>query len=107
MFPKNQRVPREIIKKVLFEGDKIQTELFLLRKKENLLLKNRFAVIVSKKVAKNAVTRHYLKRLYKNTIKEYFNEVETTGHDFVFVLKPKETNLSKDDIINTLSKINL
>jgi ribonuclease P protein component len=106
MFPKKHRAPREIIKKVLFEGKKIHTELFLLRKNENNLNKNRFAIVVSKKVAKTAVKRHYLKRLFKNIILDYFKNIENKGFDFVFILNKKANDANKDDIMSILSKIN-
>lgn len=110
MFPKENRVPRDIIKKVLFEGEKIQTELFLLRKKENNLDHNRFAVVVSKKVAKTAVKRHYLKRLFKNSLKEFFTDYDTNqkpGLDIVLILNSKSATTTKDAIIDTLSKTNI
>ena len=107
MFPKNDRVPKEKIKKVLFEGQKTQTELFLLRKKENNLKNERVAIVVSKKNTKSAVKRHYLKRLYKSIIREYIkNNPKKDKNDWVFVLNKKAAETNKNDIMSVLKNLN-
>jgi ribonuclease P protein component len=105
MFPKTHRVPREIIQKVLFEGEKIQTELFLLRKMENKLKHSRYAVVVSKKVEKLAVKRHYLKRIYKNILTNIYKDKKQDKYlDLVFVLSKKNKEVEKTLIREELEK---
>ena len=103
MFSRNQRIPRNQIKKVISEGQKCHSELFLLRKLENNLNKDRFAVVVSKKVSKKAVERIILKRKIKGIIRSisYRNGI---GHDFVFLLSSKIKDKKREYIFKEIKR---
>jgi ribonuclease P protein component len=86
MFSKSQRIPREVIKKVLSDGQSCRSELFLIKKLPNNEKQSRFAVVVSKKVAKSAVTRHKYKRQFAGSIKEVINNQPQNSNDFVITV---------------------
>jgi ribonuclease P protein component len=105
MFPKNHRVPRERIKQVLFEGCKIQTELFLLRKLKNNNSSNRFAIVVSKKVARLAVKRQCIKRRLRNSISESFADKQNNNFDIIFIVNKKINQSDSQKIKEEITKI--
>lgn len=90
MFAKKQRIPRDLVKKIMLEGEKGSSSLFYYKKMINSLDYPRFAVIVSKKVQKGAVGRHFIKRRFVSVIKELLQNGHLFGgSDIVFmVLKP-------------------
>lgn len=103
MFPKKQRVPREIIEKIMSEGLKSSSELFLIKSGNNSLEINRFAVVISKKVSKGAVKRHFLKRKMNNAIRENI-DLFNTGQDYVFILFPNSSEKDIMDFSNEIKK---
>ena len=99
MFPIKQRVPREIIEKVISEGEKSYSELFLLKKLKNDLEYDRFAVLVSKKVDKSAVGRHLIKRRYLNIVRDILKGGDgDIKHDFVIIVSSKNKDFKYESI---------
>lgn len=107
MLSKKQKIPREIVKKVISEGHKDYSELFLIKKLKNNLPYNRYVVVVSKKVSKTAVGRNQIKRKIKSGIKK--TESENNGWDIVFLTSPaikKADSIKiKDEIEKVIKKI--
>lgn len=62
MLSSKQRLPRRQVEYILRKGFQTRSKLFITRYKPNNQTQNRFCVIVSKKVFKNAVDRNYLRR---------------------------------------------
>lgn len=87
MFPVKQRVPREIFKKVMTDGERFSSGLFLLKRLKNGLEYGRFGAIVPKKVAKLSVERHEIKRWICAAIQE--NLSLFGNYDYVFSALPQ------------------
>ncbi len=112
MFSKKKRIPRDQIKKVISEGTKSYSELFLIKKRKNKLSFNRYAFIVSKKVAKMAVSRVLIKRKVKSAVYKFDREQlkktntvnDNFGNDFLFIINAKIKVTKEPLIINELNK---
>lgn len=103
MFPIKQRVPREIFKKVMTEGEKYSSGLFLLKRLENGLEYGRFGIVVSKKVAKLSVQRHEIKRWICESIRE--NLSAFGNFDYVFTALPKIAEQNFKNINEEMKKV--
>lgn len=103
MFPVKQRVPREIFKKVMTEGERFSSGLFLLKRKENGLEYGRFGIVVPKKVAKLAVSRHEIKRWICASIKE--NLSSFGNFDYIFSALPQIADKNFQKINEEIKKI--
>lgn len=83
---------------------------FVLKKKENELLINRFGIVVSKKIDKRAVIRNKIKRMLR-TILIDLNEKMIPGHDILFIVKPAILSKTKEEnyliVKSALKKIGL
>src|SRR3989338_11427361 len=77
MLPKNRRIPRKMFP-LLSNGAKIfKNKLFLLRfVLESNQKISRFCFSVSKKVARNAVTRNKMRRAGYRLLKKYLSEIK-------------------------------
>lgn len=84
MIAKKHRVDRTQISYILRKGDSQSSRLFLIRSKKNTEQFSRYRVIISKKVAKEAVARNLLRRrtyesirlnipTLKSSIQEHFD----------------------------------
>jgi ribonuclease P protein component len=112
MFSKKHRIPRDQIKKVISEGQKGYSELFLIKKTKNNLKYNRFAFVVSKKVSKRAFLRTLVKRKIRSVVCEFekkeiltrYNDGDMKGNDFLFILNPKMKEAKRDLVLNELNK---
>lgn len=62
MIPKQNRINREDFEKIMKKGGIGSSSLFSLRFLKNPLNKGHFSVVVSKKVAKTAVSRNKIRR---------------------------------------------
>lgn len=102
MFPVKQRVPREIFKKVMTEGERFSSGLFLLKRLENGLEHGRFGIVVPKKVAKLSVSRHEIKRWICASIKE--NASIFGNFDYVFSALPKISDQNFQKINEEMKK---
>lgn len=80
MIPKTSRINREDFEKIMKKGGFLNSPFFTLRFLKNPLNVTHFSVVVSKKVAKTAVSRNkirrrtysILKKLTKNSKNSYF-----------------------------------
>lgn len=113
MFSKKERIPREIVKKVMSEGQKGYSELFLFKKLNNNLDFNRYTIVVSKKVSKTAVGRNEVRRKIKSALKESLKEVREKQKqtmksgsqkflDVVIILSPIAKDASYKKILNEI-----
>ncbi len=103
MFPIKQRVPREIFKKVMTEGERYSSGLFLLKRLENGLEYGRFGVVVPKKAVKHAVHRHQIKRRICAAIKE--NLGIFGNFDYVFSVNSKIADSNYQQICSEVNKV--
>src|SRR3989344_7942960 len=70
---------------------------FVLKKRKNGLLLNRFGIVVSKKIDKRAVVRNKVKRIFRNVLSD-LNSNMISGHDILFIVKIGSLNKSGEEI---------
>jgi len=80
----------------------IRTKHFILKIKPNDLDYPRFAVVVSKKIAKKAVERNSVKRLVRDCLQKNLLH-KASGYDMLYVIK-KEITDSKEQICEEVIK---
>jgi len=91
MFKRKNRIPREKLEEIIKQSKALGGDFFNVKISENEASLPRFAVVVSKKVAKSSVGRHLLKRRLFSCIR---NNYSTFGNrDYVFFLKKESANL--------------
>jgi len=103
MLPKNRRIPRKMFP-LLSNGAKIfKNKLFLLRfVLESNQKISRFCFSVSKKVARNAVTRNKMRRAGYRLLKKYLSEIKPEVIAlFSYRVIPKD----EEEIIKNLTSI--
>ena len=103
MLPKNRRIPRKMFP-LLSNGAKIfKNKLFLLRfVLESNQKISRFCFSVSKKVARNAVTRNKMRRAGYSFLKKYLSEIKPEVIAlFSYRVIPKD----EEEIIKNLTSI--
>lgn len=103
MFPVKQRVPREIFKKVMTEGARYSSGLFLLKRLENGLDYGRFGIVIPKKIAKLSVDRHDIKRHFCSALRE--NCTHFGNYDHVFSILPGAVGKNYQEICQELKKV--
>ncbi len=86
MFKKNSRIDKKDVVKVIKEGVSYHSPSFLLKMLKNPLKTTLFAVIVSKKVAKTAVSRNRNKRRVREAIKKQVEKIPQ-GYFYIVMLK--------------------
>jgi len=103
MFSKKNRITAQEVQK-MFRGDAktAHSEFFLLKKRPNSLGFPRFAIIVPKKIAKTAVSRHKNKRKVVSIIEKLG---ATNIGDYVITFKVNLGSVSEDRISSDLVKI--
>lgn len=75
--------------KVLKEGQALKGDFLFMKFLANNLKRNRFGIIVSKKVSKKSVWRNKLKRRIKESIRKILTEVVIKNYyDIVLVARP-------------------
>lgn len=104
MFNKRQRVDRNSFDSIMSTGKRVSSGLFLIRIKDNYLPLPRFAVVVSKKISKSAVKRHFVKRKFVSAIKGQINLFEP-GKDFVFIVSKNSSEISTAEIADEIKKV--
>ena len=92
MFPKYSRIQKGDVLKVIKEGASYHSPSFLLKVLKNPVKTTLFAVIVSKKVAKTAVSRNKNKRRVREIIKKRETNIPQ-GYFYIIMLK-KDLNKS-------------
>ena len=95
MFSRTSRIKKADVGKIIKEGVSYHSPSFSLKVLRNNEAKNMFSVVVSKKVAKTAVSRNANKRRVREAIKKTLNIKQ--GFSFVlFIKKDLKTNTFKD-----------
>jgi ribonuclease P protein component len=92
MFKKSSRIEKKDVIKVIKEGVAYHSPSFLLKVLKNPLKTTLFAVIVSKKVAKTAVSRNRNKRRVREIMKKQAKNIPQ-GCFYIIMLK-KDLNKS-------------
>jgi ribonuclease P protein component len=107
MFSKKQRIPRDTVKKVISEGQKSYSELFLFKKLSNNLNEDRFTIVISKKVSKSAVKRHKVRRKIKAALQEFYKTEKIDKNsfdDFVVIASPTISGASYKQTLEEIKK---
>jgi len=95
MLAKRHRLPiQSVIKK---SGQTLRGRYFLFKIFDSDLEYNRFGVIISKKVAKNATLRNKLKRIILNAFRDYIFSGQKK-QDFLIIVSPQIANLDPEKI---------
>lgn len=98
MLKKRFRLHTSEFKEVFNFGKTIKNPLFLVKIKANNLPYSRFAVVVSKKTAKKAFERNYLKRRFMHKIKEIIGSIP--NNDYIFILNSQIKDIQYKDLLN-------
>lgn len=69
---------------------------FIFKSKKNGLMRNRFGIVVSKKVDKRAVSRNKIKRMFRGALLD-LNKNMLPGHDILFIARPGILNKTKEE----------
>lgn len=103
MFKKQYKLNTSVFKEVFNFGKTVKTQHFLIKKKENNLEHSRFAVVVSKKVAKKAVERNHLRRRTYFALKEAYKQFPNA--DYVFILNSSAKDIQYKELVKSLQEI--
>ena len=103
MLKKRFKLNTSEFKEVFNFGKTTKYPLFLLRTKDNTLSYSRFAVVVSKKIAKKAVERNYIKRKFFHALETVVSKYSKA--DYIFVLNSSIKDLQYKDLINNLENL--
>ena len=96
MFPKYSRIQKGDVLKVIKEGASYHSPSFLLKTLKNPSKTTLFAVIVSKKVSKTAVSRNRNKRRVREIIKKEAGRIPQGYFCIVMMKKDLNKTLFKD-----------
>ena len=102
MFSKKQRIDREKVGKIIKSPDFLfNSNLFNVKYSENNLPYPRFSIVISKKVAKSAVSRHFLKRKIVNILKK---KEKIKNYDLILFLKSEKITDFEQEIDSFINK---
>lgn len=105
MFKKENRLQKEKdIERVFKKGKGFKEDLLALKLLKNDLGENRFAIVVSQKVAKKASLRNKIRRRIREAIKEKREKVRT-GLDVVLVTLPGFEKKKFEETKKSLTKL--
>jgi ribonuclease P protein component len=74
----------------------LTTPQFVFKEKKNGLDVNRFGIIVSKKIDKRAVERNRIKRIFRTTLLD-LDQKMNTGHDILLIIKKGVIDKTKEE----------
>ncbi len=103
MIAKKYRVPKELIPRILKNGDSFKSQFFIVRKEENEVNYDRFRVIISRKVESKAVRRNKLRRQVYEAIRLKLKDT-SQGTDFILIPKSHITKKSYTEIEEDIAK---
>lgn len=104
MLAKKNRLPKNEFKKVFKNGRRLHNKYFTLIYHANPMLKSpQAAVVVSKKVAKNAVDRNKIKRRIRAVIQEHIEKIQ--NHQVIVLTKPLIQKAAYQDIEVNLERM--
>ncbi|MDP2664160.1 MAG: ribonuclease P protein component [bacterium] len=105
MFRKENRLQKEKdIERVFKKGKGVKESFLVLKSVGNGLAENRFAVVVSQKVAKKASLRNKIRRRLREAIKEKRGRTRS-GLDVVLVVLPGFEKKDFGEIKKSLTKV--
>jgi ribonuclease P protein component len=104
MFKKSSRIEKKDVIKVIKEGVAYHSPSFLLKVLKNPLKTTLFAVIVSKKVAKTAVSRNKNKRRVREIMKKQSKNI-SQGCFYIIMLKKDLNRAVFGDVKKELSEL--
>jgi ribonuclease P protein component len=110
MLPKEYRLDKSEIKRIMRFGKRIDTEFFTLRAWYDESLDNaKFAFIISTKVDKRATVRNNIKRKFRAAVKDIVNDsnVNLKKGSYIFIIKDAKLKSMKSNEILTLLKSSL
>jgi ribonuclease P protein component len=110
MLNKKDRANKEDIEKTIKNGINIQGNLLYIKVSREKKEKTTFAVIISKKVEKTSVGRHFIKRRVVSAIEDYIKEQKKVFFRTVVVFPKKidkniEYSQIHKDVFDVLSRI--
>ena len=101
---KNRLKQKKDFEKVFKRGSNFRSKFLVLRTAKNKNKEVRFGIVVSHKVSKLAVDRNRIKRIIREAVKPYIDNMK--GLDVVFVtlpgIKNKEAAQIRDGVIDLL-----
>jgi len=119
MISKNFRLNKSDTSWVLKKGDKITTDLFIVRilrlapqPETKEVPTTRFAIVISAKISKKAVERNLLKRRISETIRLNTDKIKNQDETWKVAIIPKKRTLEVEyeiiekDIIKLINKLN-
>ena len=108
MLERKYRVGREHFAEVMKGGIKISTLLFFVRYKRDTKAKNfKYAVVVSKKVARNAVDRNNFKRRVYSVVEQSLNSSKSLlgPHTAIFFIKSSLKKITPPNLKTEVDKV--
>ncbi len=104
MFPKYSRIQKGDVLKVIKEGASYHSPSFLLKVLKNPVKTTLFAVIISKKTAKTAVSRNKNKRRVREAFKKQIKSIPQ-GYFYIIMLKKDLSKNLFQDIENEAKEL--
>jgi ribonuclease P protein component len=104
MFKKSSRIEKKDISNVIKEGVAYHSPSFTLKKLKNSSNATLFAVIVSKKVAKTAVSRNKNKRRVRECVKKQIHNIPQ-GNFYIIMLKKDLKETVFEDVKNEIREL--
>ena len=104
MLAKNYRMKKNSQFDYIFKNGKVLKNSKLLVFYSSSKSKNpKVGIVVSKKIG-NSVTRNHVKRLLRESIKSYIQNLKTS-YNYIFVARPGIETISLQEINNIISKL--
>lgn len=103
MIATKNRVPKELIPRILKNGESFKSRLFIIRLEENGLTYDRFRVIISKKIESKAVKRNKLRRQVYEALRLNLKDREK-GFDHILIPKRHIIEKSYAEIEEDIAK---
>lgn len=104
MFKKNSRIDKKDVVRVMKEGVTYHSPSFLLKLLRNPQKTKLFSVIVSKKVAKTAVSRNKNKRRVREIVKKQEKNIPQ-GYFYIIILKKDLKEMVFGDVQNEIKEL--
>lgn len=103
MLPKENKLNTDTYNDIFVSGKSLRSDGFIIKYKDLKSGKPSFAVVVSKKNAKNAIKRNYLRRVVYNEINKKIDTLPSFG--FVFISTKQFVDAEKKDRKIMLEKL--
>lgn len=105
MLKKRFKLNTSEFKEVFNFGKTHKTSYSIIKMKENKVAYPRFAVVVSKKIAKKATERNVIKRRFFHAFEE--KKAQFSKADYIFVLNSSVKDLQYKDLLSNLDSLNI